>query len=135
MEPIVISIEDRKHSIFKESALGKRFSEIAEDDVQLAPFGSDYAGKFVLKHPTLRDRTEIAKVQTGELTKGDFTSWQLLPQRIKDLEYAFAAVEVLGQEKPEWFKRETLYTEVDQLAVIEVGEALNEVVESKGKRS
>lgn len=135
MEPIVISIEDRKHPVFKESALGKRFSEIAEGDIQLVPFGSDYAGKFVLMHPTLRDRTEIAKVQVKELAKGDFTSWQLLPQHVREIEYSFAAVEVLGREKPEWFKRETLFSEVDQLAVIEVEKALNEAVESRGKRS
>ncbi len=137
MEPIVFTIEERQHLEFKDEAIGKSFSEIKPQDLGYVPFGKDYAGNFVLRHPNLGDRPRINAAVKRAFLKAGYTEG-IFPkpgEPLYDMQYGFAVCEILAEEKPAWFDETKLSTDLDQHAVIEVGRAFDDAVEQKKKKS
>lgn len=131
MEPITFSIVERTYPMVKE---GQRPQSIA--DFEFIPFGPEYSGDFILKHPNLGDQLKISALRDNSLIGAGYKTTADAPPLMVEQEYAFAAVAVLALEdlsKPAWFKKDQLSTYIDQWAVIEVGRSLQEAIETKKK--
>lgn len=137
MEPLIFSIEERTHLVFRDEAMGKSYNEIKQEDLIPAVFGADYGGNFTLRYPTLGDRAKIDAVLKREFRKAGYTILEDVAVTIHNQEYAFAVVEVLAEPegKPAWFDKDKLSSDTDQLAVGEVGLMFNELVQSKKKKA
>jgi len=136
MDPVVFSIAERTHLVFQDRAMGKTIAELKQDDLVPSLFGETYGGDFSLRFPTLGDRAKIDAVLKRELRKVGYATLEDASISIHNQEYAFAVVEVLAEKdgKPTWFDKAKLFSDEDQLAVIEVGMAFNEAIESKKKK-
>ena len=85
-----------------------------------APFGSKYAGDFVIHRPSIADNGKIA-LNYAALTAGhkDLNPAMLTSHAV-NLLYIFCNMKVIASERPEWFDEHNLFDENDEAAVITV---------------
>jgi hypothetical protein len=131
MEPISFSITERTYPYFLPTSMGKKLSALSADDIGNAPFGAQFHGDFVLRWPTLADRTKIDAIMINRLLAAGYKNITDASQSIRDMEHAFALVETLGISVPGWFSREALSTDLEMMAVIEVGKAFYDKQDEK----
>lgn len=127
-EPISFSIEKRTYQ--KLTKTGRK--KIARNEAPLAgdwkevEFGSRYGGIFIFRVPSLADQAEMAKLLSIRLASRGQLDATSLPADIRQMEYVFALHEICGEDQPQWFNKDKLWSGEDMLAVAEVGIVFNE---------
>lgn len=81
------------------------------------PFGTRYAGEFTVRRPTLADKREIALRDTARISLGGAVNPAHLAVDVVNANFIFANLDVIGEEKPEWFDIGKLYEGEDEQAV------------------
>lgn len=84
------------------------------------PFGTKYAGDFTVRRPTLSDKREIALRDTARISLGGAVNPAHLAVDVVNINFVFANMDVIGEQKPEWFDIGKLYEGEDEQAVIAV---------------
>ncbi len=83
--------------------------EHKEDPTGKRPFGSAFAGNFVVRRPTIADKQRAALAEASALSLYGIASADLIDTSAKNIIYIFSLVDAIAEEKPEWFDQNKLY--------------------------
>jgi hypothetical protein len=85
------------------------------------PFGSKYAGAFLIRRPSLLDKRTIAMRDAATISEFGTVNPELLSEGLKLLSYIVTFVEVTATATlPEWFDLSKMYDDDDEDAILAV---------------
>lgn len=91
--------------------LKKTFSiDTIVDSATDRPFGSRFAGEFIVRRPTLADREKIAILDAARLP----VDRQAVPLQVENLSFVFSNMAVIAEKTPDWFDPSKLYGDDDE---------------------
>lgn len=95
------------------------------------PFGSDYAGEFSLRRPSLLDKRNIALKEASQYSMYGNISPDHVDEGVKFLSYIITYVsEIATKPLPEWFAMDKVITEKDERAIMAVWQEVTAFLES-----
>lgn len=81
------------------------------------PFGGKYAGTFVVRRPTLADKREIAMRDAATINAFGQVNQLQMDRDVININFIFANMDVIAEEKPAWFDPSLLFEGADEKAV------------------